>query len=89
MFERKGCGFKNSRIRLDRPKITSCYRTAGAVQCDPNAQFGIIKKKPDILNPLHPNNALIDFTLSNARRFYSTKGYPKGLKGLSKSFVKT
>ena len=27
--------------------------------------------------------ALIDFTLSNARRFYSSMGNPSGLKGLS------
>ena len=28
--------------------------------------------------------ALIDFTLSNARRFYSSMGNPSGLKGLIK-----
>ena len=28
------------------------------------------------LNPLHPKSALIDFTLSNARRFYFSKGRP-------------
>ena len=28
--------------------------------------------------------ALIDFTLSNARRFYSSMGNPSGLKGLTK-----
>ena len=27
--------------------------------------------------------ALIDFTLSNARRFYSSMGNPSGLKGLN------
>ena len=27
-----------------------------------------------------PKSALIDFTLSNARRFYSSKGDPLGLK---------
>ena len=27
--------------------------------------------------------ALIDFTLSNARRFYSSMGNPSGLKGLT------
>ena len=36
------------------------------------------------VNPLHPmaKSALIDFTLSNARRFYSPQGDPLGLKGL-------
>ena len=29
--------------------------------------------------------ALIDFTLSNARRFYSSMGNPSGLKGLKEN----
>ena len=33
-------------------------------------------------NPFTPESDLIDFTLSNARRFYSLKGDPLGLKGL-------
>ena len=31
-----------------------------------------------------PRVTLIDFTLSNARRFYSSMGNPTGVKGLSK-----
>ena len=30
-----------------------------------------------------PKSGLIDFTLSNARRFYSSKGDPLGVKGLT------
>ena len=30
---------------------------------------------------------LIDFTLSNARRFYSSKGNNSAVKGLSRSFL--
>ena len=33
-------------------------------------------------NPFTPKSDLIDFTLSNARRFYSSKGDPSGVKGL-------
>ena len=33
-----------------------------------------------------PNSDLLDFNLSNARRFYSSKGDPLGTKGLSKNF---
>ena len=33
--------------------------------------------------------ALIDFTLSNARRFYSSMGNPLGVKGLTTSSPKT
>ena len=35
-----------------------------------------------LFNPFKPKSALIDFTLSNARRFYSSKGDPLGVKGL-------
>ena len=34
------------------------------------------------LNPFIPKSDLIDFTLSNTRRFYSSKGDPLGVKGL-------
>ena len=40
-------------------------------------------KKTTSLNPFTPNSNLIDFTLSNARRFYSSKGNPVEVKGLS------
>ena len=33
-------------------------------------------------NPFTTKGDLIDFTLSNARRFYSSKGDPLGTKGL-------
>ena len=33
-------------------------------------------------NPFTPKSDLIDFTLSNARRFYSSKGDPLGAKEL-------
>ena len=35
-----------------------------------------------LLNPFTPTSDLIDFTLSNARQFYSSKGDPLGVKGL-------
>ena len=35
------------------------------------------------LNPFSAKDVLIDFTLSNARRFYSSKGNPLALKGLT------
>ena len=35
------------------------------------------------LNPFTPKSDFIDFTLSNARRFYSSKGSPLGVKGLN------
>ena len=35
-----------------------------------------------IFNHFTPKSDLIDFTLSNARRFYSSKGDPLGVKGL-------
>ena len=57
----------------------------------------IIKKKGDFffvtivfmylllfLNPFTAKDLLIDFTLSNARRFYSSKGNPLAVKGLKK-----
>ena len=34
------------------------------------------------VNPFTPKSDLIDFTLSNARRCYSSKGDPLGVKGL-------
>ena len=34
------------------------------------------------INPFTPKSDLIDFPLSNARRFYSSKGDPSGMKGL-------
>ena len=36
------------------------------------------------LNPFTPKSDLIDFTLSNARRFYSSKGDLLGVKGLTR-----
>ena len=35
-----------------------------------------------VVNPFSAKDILIDFTLSNARRFYSAKGNPLALKGL-------
>ena len=34
------------------------------------------------LNPFSAKDVLVDFTLSNAGRFYSSKGNPLALKGL-------
>ena len=45
--------------------------------------FGSERVKKLSLNPFTPKSDLIDFTLSNARRFYSSKGDPLGVKGLS------
>ena len=42
----------------------------------------MMKKGPLIINPFTPKSDLIDFILSNARRFYSSKGHPLGVKGL-------
>ena len=39
----------------------------------------IVLDPPDIFTP---KSDFIDFTLSNARRFYSSKGDPLGVKGL-------
>ena len=36
-------------------------------------------------NPFSAKDVLIDFTLSSARRFYSSKGNPLALKGLKKT----
>ena len=44
--------------------------------------FTIWFKKTISLNPFTPKSDSIDFTLSNARRFYSSKGDPSGVKGL-------
>ena len=35
------------------------------------------------VNPFTPKSDLIDFTLSNARQFYSSKLDPSGVKGLT------
>ena len=35
-----------------------------------------------LVNPFSAKDVLIDFTLSNARRFYASKGNPLALKGL-------
>ena len=43
-------------------------------------------KKTISLNPFTLKSDLIDFTLSNARRFYLLKGDPLGVKGLSDFF---
>ena len=42
-------------------------------------KYNVIYK---LLNPFTPKSDLIDFTLSNARRFYSSKGDLLGVKGL-------
>ena len=36
----------------------------------------------NMFNPFAPKSDLIDLTLSNARRFYSSKGDPLEVKGL-------
>ena len=38
------------------------------------------------LNPFPAKDVLIELTLSNARRFYSSKGSPLAVKGLKNSF---
>ena len=40
-------------------------------------------------NPFTPKSDFIDFTLSNARRFYSSKGDSLGVKGLNLIFTLT
>ena len=39
--------------------------------------------RKNVFNPFGAKDVLIDFTLSNARRFYSSKGNPLALKGLN------
>ena len=41
-----------------------------------------LHKLCSVFNPFTPKSDLIDFTLSNARRFYLSKGDPLGVKGL-------
>ena len=36
----------------------------------------------NFINPFTPKSDLIDFTLSNTRQFYSSKGDPLGVRGL-------
>ena len=43
---------------------------------------------PLLVVPFTPKSDFIDFTLSNARRFYSSKGDPLGVKGLMLSHDK-
>ena len=47
---------------------------------------GLAVEKQHWIKPYECQMALIDFTLSNARRFYSSMGNPLGLKGLSPVF---
>ena len=58
----------------------------------PLIPLGIDKKHSfHVINPLTAEwvlMALIDFTLSNARRFYSSKGNPLDEKGLTTSKIK-
>ena len=39
------------------------------------------------INPFTPKSDFVDLTLSNARRFYSSKGDPLGVKGLMNSWL--
>ena len=41
------------------------------------------------LNPFTPKSDLIGFTLSNAKRFYSSKGDPLRVKGLNPNHKQT
>lgn len=45
--------------------------------------------KGGIFNPFPPKSDFIDFTLSNARRLYSSKGDPLGIKGLKQGISKS
>ena len=42
----------------------------------------VVAEKPIPVRNSLPNGDLIDFTLSNAKQFYSSKGDPLGVKGL-------
>ena len=44
-------------------------------------------KKTISLNPFTPKSDFIDFTLSNARQFYLSKGDPLGVKGLTSLLI--
>ena len=53
--------------------------------CDfPNPIYDLTKIWYPI-DPFKPKSDLIDFTLSNARQFHSSKGDPLGVKGLKKT----
>ena len=51
------------------------------IVCDDN-QTAEVLKYYHCINPFSAKDVLIDFTLSNARQFYSSKGNPLALKGL-------
>ena len=53
---------------------------------DTNKKVVQVERQKETLKPFKPHEcqmALVDFTLSNARRFYSSMGNPLGLKGLT------
>ena len=54
------------------------FHTLGLVEIDYHIRY-------NYFNPFTPKSDLIDFILSNARRFYSSKGNPLGVKGLKKT----
>ena len=52
--------------------------------CQRETPLGVKGLKNHFLNPFTPKSDFIDFTLSNARQFYSSKGDPLGTKGLTR-----
>ena len=61
--------------------LVALYYVETREQCRPKGPQTLSNR---LLNPLSPTSALlvIDFTLSNARQFYSSKGDSLGLTGL-------
>ena len=58
------------------PKIRSCWKN------QVHSNVHIVKKVLNALTAVGALRILIDFTLSNARRFYSSVGNPLAVKGL-------
>ena len=53
---------------------------------DTNKEVVQVERQKETLKPFKPHEgqmALVDFSLSNARQFYSSMGNPLGLKGLT------
>ena len=48
----------------------------------PQQMLNVNDLTPRAFNPVGAHRALIDFTLSNARPFYSSMGNPLGVKGI-------
>ena len=62
------------------------YHNCNYIVCDCNLIVSWTLCGNVKINPFTPKSDLIDFTLSNTRRFYSSKGDPLGVKGLTQLY---